>query len=69
MTLSVHYSQDIQNAILAAEQAMSSAILTSRGGDYSLGFEAGYRSALTTMALAFGLVKQAGVVQLSWVEE
>jgi hypothetical protein len=64
MSLEVYYSQDILNALLAAEQASNEA-LTAAGGEgggseFALGYEAGYRAALTTIALAFGLIRPDG---------
>jgi len=50
MGLAVFYKEDVINAILAAEQA---ARATARGD--STEFLEGYRAALTTIALAFGL--------------
>ena len=62
MGLEVYYPSDIRNAIVAAEQAVS-ATATATGGTgelFATGYLAGYRAALTTMALALGLVvKQA----------
>lgn len=59
MALEVYYAQDIRNALLAAEQA-SGAAWTAAGGEDSevaRGYREGYRAALTTMALAFGLLQ------------
>lgn len=66
MALEVYYPQDIRNALLAAEQANNAALMASCGGsnesclergEFAQGYEAGYRAALTTMALAFGLLR------------
>ena len=58
MALEVFYPQDILNALLAAEQATASALQASCEVDarYSQGYGDGYRAALTTLALAFGLL-------------
>jgi len=64
--LNVYYPSDVRNALLAAEQAVNAA--TDAAGDqddpFTAGFLAGYRAALTTLALAFGLpaAQQAGLV-------
>lgn len=61
MGLEVFYKQDIRNAIHAAEQATTAAL--DSDGEY----QRGYLAALTTIALAFGLVggdDQAGRPQL-----
>lgn len=57
MSHEVYYKQDIINALSAAGQA-SNAALEAVGGDdpFTAGYEAGYRAALVTVALAFGLV-------------
>jgi hypothetical protein len=59
MGLEVYYPQDIRNALLAAEQgANATAEATGSTSDpFTAGYMAGYRAALTTLALAFGLVK------------
>jgi len=58
--LNVYYPSDVRNALLAAEQAVNAA--SDAAGDqddpFTAGFLTGYRAALTTLALAFGLVKQ-----------
>ena len=62
MGLEVYYPQDIRNALVAAEQA-SNATMTaaSREDDnFTQGFQSGYRAALTTIALAFGLLQSDG---------
>lgn len=58
MGLEIYYPSDIRNAILAAEQATSAAI-QAVGPDnaFGMGFLAGYHAALTTLALAFGLIQ------------
>jgi hypothetical protein len=56
MSLEVYYPQDIQNALLAAEQAT----LTAGAGSEYL---RGYMAALNTLALAFGLVKPSMTVE------
>ncbi len=57
MGLNVYYPQDVRNALQAAEQSTNAA-LTAVGGDdaYTRGYREGYRAALTTVALAFGLL-------------
>jgi hypothetical protein len=58
MSLEVYYPQDILNALLAAEQASSQALRAASGqGEFAEGYEVGYQAALTTLALAFGLVR------------
>jgi len=60
MGLEVYYTQDIRNALLAAEQASNAAMMASGGDDKSTrAFQAGYRAALGTIALAFGLFQPA----------
>ena len=58
MALDVWYKSDIQNALSAAEQASGAALTAagSRNDPFVTGYRAGYRAALATMALAFGLV-------------
>jgi hypothetical protein len=55
--LEVYYPGDIRNALLAAEQAVGATAEAAGGRDepFTAGFLAGYRAALTTLALAFGL--------------
>ena len=57
MGLEVYYPTDIRNALLAAEQAVGATAEAAGNGDepFTAGFLAGYRAALTTLALAFGL--------------
>jgi len=60
MALEVYFQQDIINALLAAEQASSAgamAVGCGKDNEFSQGFQVGYRAALTTLALAFGLVE------------
>ncbi len=59
MTLEVYYPQDIRNVLLAAEQACNTALMAASGEDneFAKGYWEGYRAALTTVALAFGLLK------------
>jgi len=54
MALEVWYESDIQNAFDAAEQANESALKAgaTESNPYVLGYQAGFRSALTTLALA-----------------
>ena len=60
MGLSVFYKEDIANAIQAAEQATTAALPDTR-------YLEGYRAALTTIALAFGLADddRAGLPSLT----
>lgn len=66
MALEVYYPQDIRNALLAAEQAVNATADATTGdqeGDsFTAGFLTGYRAALTTLALAFGLAAPGGSV-------
>jgi hypothetical protein len=66
MGLDIFFAEDIRNALLAADEASSSTarMCTAIGGDsrddpptrlYLRAYLEGYRSALTTVALAFGL--------------
>jgi len=57
MSLAVYYPTDIINALLAAEQsAKETARATGDSDDpFAVGYMRGHRSALTTIALAFGL--------------
>jgi hypothetical protein len=62
MGLEVYYPADICNALLAAEQAVNATALATGNQDdpFTSGYLTGYRAALTTLALAFGLAaKQA----------
>ena len=65
MGLDVYYPDDIRNALLAAEQAVNAtARATGDGCDpLAASFLAGYRAALTTLALAFGLTGQPKALQ------
>jgi hypothetical protein len=58
MALDVWYKADIENALSAAEQACGAALEAAANGDdpFVAGYQAGYRSALVTVGLAFGLV-------------
>jgi hypothetical protein len=58
MRLEVYYPQDIRNALLAAEQASGAAWRAANGEDkeFAQGYREGYRDALATIALAFGLL-------------
>ncbi len=68
MGLEVYYPTDIRNALLAAEQAANATAKaignpqsrtspgTGQDDPFSAGFLTGYRAALTTLAVAFGLV-------------
>lgn len=63
MSLEIYYPQDILNALLAAEQATKAAlspnleeVVSIRSGAADYWYWKGYRAALVTLALAFGLV-------------
>ena len=58
MGLEIYYPADIHNALLAAEHAVTVAAGSSGRQDnaFAAGFLVGYQAALTTLALAFGLV-------------
>ena len=58
MGLEVYYPQDLRNALLAAEQASNATMMAAGGEDdkFTQGFQSGYRAALATIALAFGLI-------------
>lgn len=58
MGLEVYYPQDIRNALLAAEQATNAALPARTDDLFTQGYLTGYRAALTTLALAFGLVSR-----------
>lgn len=61
MTLEVYYPQDILRALLAAEQATGAALQVAMDEDpYIAGYLVGYRAALVTIALAFGLARPDG---------
>ncbi|KPK84260.1 MAG: hypothetical protein AMJ81_06095 [Phycisphaerae bacterium SM23_33] len=61
MGLAVYYQQDILNALMAAEQASGAAAAATGGQDgFAQGYMAGYRAALATLALAFGLRQLQG---------
>jgi len=59
MGLDIFFSDDIRNALLAADEASSSTarVCAALGGDQVTlrAYLEGYRAALTTVALAFGL--------------
>lgn len=57
MALEVWFKSDIQNALAAAELSGSAALRAAGVGDdaFVAGYNAGYRTALATLALAFGL--------------
>ena len=61
MALDVWYKSDIQNALSAAEQASGAALTAAGNGNdpFVAGYRAGYRAALATVALAFGLAATA----------
>ena len=61
MALEVWYAEDILNALRAAEQAANAAAAATGRQDeaFAAGFLTGYRAALTTLALAFGLAARS----------
>ncbi|RKY69334.1 MAG: hypothetical protein DRQ02_01355 [Candidatus Latescibacterota bacterium] len=64
MGLEVYYPKDIRNALLAAEQSSGAALAAAKKeSEFAEGFQAGYRSALVTLSLAFGLVKPEAEAQ------
>jgi hypothetical protein len=58
MTLEVWYKADIQNALWAAEHAGTATLKAAGSGSdvYAAGYWMGYHAALTTLALAFGVL-------------
>jgi len=62
MGLEVYYPADVRNALLAAEQSVSATaqVAGSQDDPFAAGFLTGYRAALTTIALAFGLIRPGG---------
>jgi hypothetical protein len=56
MGLIIYFPEDIQNALAAAEEASAStAAMITIADERLLAYRQGYRAALTTVALAFGL--------------
>jgi len=55
MSLDIYFSDDIRNALLAADKASSSTAAYCPDGPTLQAYLKGYRAALTTVALAFGL--------------
>jgi hypothetical protein len=64
----VYYPTDIRNALLAAEQAVGATADASGNKDdpFTAGFLTGYRAALTTLALAFGLAAYRDTPSEDW---
>jgi len=60
MGLDVYYPADIRNALCAAEHSASAAIDAGGNDNYQAAYLAGYRAAIVTIGLAFGLVQQQG---------
>lgn len=62
MALDVYFPQDIRNALLAADQATGTAlqVVIGEGSKFAEGYKAGHLAALTTIALAFGLIQPGG---------
>ena len=67
MALEVWYRPDIQNALRAAEHAgeMSLRAVAHVPDAFATGYQTGYRAALTTLALAFGLLPVGSTV-IDW---
>jgi hypothetical protein len=65
MGLEVYYPADIRNALRAAEQGVDAVVqgTTMRSDAHAASFLAGYRAALTTLALAFGLAMKPGITK------
>jgi len=65
MGLEVYYPEDIRNALLAAEQASGTAlqVVGGEGNELARGYREGYQAALTTIAIAFGLVQPYGRIE------
>jgi hypothetical protein len=63
MGLAVFYPENIANALLAAEQAANATAKATgdQNDPFSAGYLTGYRAALTTLAVAFGLVPQPSI--------
>lgn len=55
MSLEVFFPNDIRNALLAAEHASTTALQAGDADVHAEGYRAGYRAALVTLALAFGV--------------
>jgi hypothetical protein len=55
MGLDIFFSDDIRNALLAADEASASTAAYCPDGPILRAYLEGYRAALTTVALAFGL--------------
>lgn len=68
MALDVYFPQDICRALLAAEQASNATWLATGGkeDDFAQGYREGYLAALTTIALAFGLLRPDGGHESEW---
>lgn len=58
MALEVYYRQDIVNALRAAEFAALAALRAAPEDQRGAAFQAGYRSALLTLALSFGVSEE-----------
>lgn len=61
----VYFRDDIVRALLAAEQATGEAMRA--GGILDSSYWDGYRAALTTLALAFGLVRVGKTRATAWL--
>jgi len=55
MGLDIWFSEDIRNALLAADEASGRTAIYCPDGPALQAYRAGYRAALVTVALAFGI--------------
>lgn len=60
MALEVYYPADIRNALLAALEAINALFVFMGMSERAGGFMTGYKAALVTIALAFGLIEPLG---------
>ena len=67
MSLDIYFKDDVASALLAADRASGSTAAALRGVtgdvDYLRAYRQGYRAALATIAVAFGLTAQATDLQ------
>jgi len=68
MGLDIWFSEDIRNALLAADEASSSTAAYCPDGPTLRAYLEGYRAALTTVALAFGLAPSVIIGQRNALE-
>ena len=81
MSCDIWLKEDIQNIILAAEQACASAVgfqlsairVQGKAESYLMAYRKGYRDALKALAIAFGLAEKSAVspepFDAGWPEE